>query len=191
MRRLCVYCGSSPGADPVHREAAAALGVTLAEQEIALVYGGASVGVMGAIADATLAAGGKAFGVIPESLMDFEVAHAGLTELFVVESMHARKAKMAALSDGFVALPGGLGTLEELFEVLTWSQLRIHAKPCGLLNVNGYFDALLTFLDRAVDERFLRPEHRDTLIVAAEGDDLIDRLSAWTPTTIDKWWEAP
>ncbi len=189
MKSICVYCGSSPGNVPAYRDAATSLGKTLATRKIALVYGGASVGIMGAVADAAIEAGGEAFGVIPESLMTFEVAHRGLTELIVVDSMHTRKARMADLSDAFIALPGGLGTLEELFEMLTWSQLRLHQKPVGLLNVDGFYDHLLTFLDQTVAAGFVRQEHRDNLIVSDDADELIKGLAAWSPPEIDKWWE--
>ncbi len=189
MKSICVYCGSSPGNVPAYRDAATSLGKMLATRKIALVYGGASVGIMGAVADAAIEAGGEAFGVIPESLMTFEVAHRGLTELIVVDSMHTRKARMADLSDAFIALPGGLGTLEELFEMLTWSQLRLHQKPVGLLNVDGFYDHLLTFLDQTVAAGFVRQEHRDNLIVSDDADELIKGLAAWSPPEIDKWWE--
>lgn len=189
MKRVCVYCGSSPGKHTSYRDAAESLGQVLARRRIALVYGGASVGVMGAVADAVVSAGGEAFGVIPESLMSFEVAHRGLTELIVVDSMHTRKARMADLSDAFIALPGGLGTLEELFEMLTWSQLRFHQKPVGLLNVDGFYDGLLAFLDGTVDAGFVRQEHRDNLIVGDDPEQLLADLADWSPPDIDKWWE--
>jgi uncharacterized protein (TIGR00730 family) len=187
MKRICVFAGSSPGARPEYRAAADALGRALAAREIDLVYGGAHVGLMGAIADAVLAAGRQVIGVIPEGLVAHELAHTGLTELRIVPSMHARKAMMAELSDGFIALPGGWGTLEELFEVLTWSQLRIHAKPCGLLNIAGYFDPLLAFVDRSIEERFVRPEYRRMLTVDDTADALLDRLAAYEPPTVEKW----
>ena len=189
MKSICVYCGSSPGFVPAYRDAATSLGRTLATRKIALVYGGASVGIMGAVADAAIEAGGEAFGVIPESLMTFEVAHRGLTELIVVDSMHTRKARMADMSEAFIALPGGLGTLEELFEMLTWSQLRLHQKPVGLLNVDGFYDHLLAFLDQTVASGFVRQEHRDNLIVSDDADKLLAGLAAWSPPRIDKWWE--
>ena len=165
LRRLCVYCGSSPGARPAYAEAAQALGSLLAHEGIGLVTGGGRVGLMGAVADAVLEAGGAAVGVIPQALFEREVGHEALTELHVVGSMHERKALMAHLSDGFVALPGGLGTLEEIAEMLTWSQLGLHPKPCGLLDVEGYFAPLVRFFDHATAERFVRPEHRAMLVV--------------------------
>lgn len=189
MKNICVYCGSSPGRSAAFRDAATSLGGVLASRQIGLVYGGASVGVMGAVADGALAAGGQVIGVIPESLMSFEVAHSGLTELIVVDSMHTRKATMAEKSDAFIALPGGLGTLEELFEMLTWSQLKFHQKPVGLLNVDGFYDHLLTFLDRTVESGFVRQEHRSNLIVGEEPASLLAALDAWQPPSIEKWWE--
>lgn len=191
MKRICVYCGSSPGSRPIFRAAAKRLGEELARRGIGLVYGGASVGVMGAVADAVVDAGGEAIGVIPESLVSLEVAHSGLTELRVVDSMHTRKAMMADLSDAFIALPGGLGTLEELFEMLTWSQLRIHQKPVGLLNVEGFYDALLAFLDETVEAGFVRPPHRANLLVGSEPADVMTSLENWAPPEIEKWWEEP
>ena len=152
-----------------------------------LVYGGARVGLMGVLADAALKAGGEVIGVIPRALVAREVAHAGLTELHVVESMHERKALMADLSDGFIALPGGWGTLDELFEILTWAQLGLHQKPCGLLNVQGYFDPLLSFVDHSIDEGFVRPEYRRLFAVADAAAPLLDLLSRQTPPTVEKW----
>ena len=187
VKRVLVFCGSSPGARPEYAEAAAALGGLLAARELELVYGGASVGLMGAVADATLAAGGKAIGVIPNRLVQAEVAHAGLTELRIVETMHERKALMAELSDGVIALPGGTGTLDELFELFTWSQLGLHRMPLGLLNVVGYWDPLLAFLEHAVAERFLRVEHLETLLVSREPAALLDELAAYEPRALDKW----
>src|SRR3954464_8084735 len=159
MRRVCVYCGSSPGSDPAYREAAVALVHALAERGIGVVYGGAHVGLMGVVADEALAGRAQAIGRIPQALVDREIAHTGLDDLRVVGSMHERKAQMAELADAFVALPGGLGTLEELFEVATWSQLGLHDKACGVLNVRGYYDGLAAFLDHAVGEGFLRAQH--------------------------------
>src|SRR5512142_2927654 len=187
MRRVCVFCGSSPGASPVYLEAARAAGRALAGRGIGLVYGGGSVGLMGAIADAALAAGGEVTGVIPRALQLRELAHAGLTTLHVVGSMHERKARMAELSDGFVALPGGMGTLEELAEILTWAQLGLHAKPCGLLDVAGYYRTLIAFLDEAVGEGFLRPEHRRLVLVGEDPDELLDRFAAWQPPGFRRW----
>ncbi|MET0291028.1 MAG: TIGR00730 family Rossman fold protein [Steroidobacteraceae bacterium] len=177
VKRLCVFCGSSAGANPAYLAAARALGEAIAARGIGLVYGGASVGLMGTVADAAVAAGGEVIGVIPRSLETREIAHRGLTELRVVSSMHERKAQMADLSDGFVALPGGIGTLEELFEVWTWSQLGLHAKPVALLNVAGYYDALLTFLDRTVTEAFVRPETRRILLTDTAPAPLLEAVA--------------
>jgi uncharacterized protein (TIGR00730 family) len=187
VRRICVYCGSSPGASPAYAAAAAEVGRELAGRGIGLVYGGGNVGLMGTVADAALAAGGEAIGVIPEALVAREVAHSGLTELHVVESMHERKALMADLADAFVALPGGLGTLEELFEILTWAQLGLHRKPSGLVNVAGYYDGLVAFLAHAVAERLLRPEHAELLLVDERPAPLLDRLATTRPPVLPKW----
>jgi uncharacterized protein (TIGR00730 family) len=187
LRRVCVFAGSSPGALAAYVECAGALGRELATQGISLVYGGGRVGVMGKLADAALAQGGEVIGVIPQALVAREVAHSRLTELRVVTSMHERKATMAELSDAFVALPGGLGTLEELFEVLTWSQLGLHAKPCALLNAAGYYDHLLTFLEHATSERFVRAEHRHMLVVGTSPGEIIEHLRAYVPPRVDKW----
>ncbi|WP_259757629.1 TIGR00730 family Rossman fold protein [Pseudomonas sp. GCEP-101] len=187
LRSICVFCGASPGATPIYQEAAEALGRHLAENGIQLVYGGGAVGLMGMVANAALAAGGEVIGIIPQSLKDAEVGHNGLTRLEVVDGMHARKARMAELSDAFIALPGGLGTLEELFEVWTWGQLGYHAKPLGLLEVNGFFDPLLTFLDHLVQERFVRQPHRDMLQRAASPAELVSALAAWKPLAAPKW----
>jgi uncharacterized protein (TIGR00730 family) len=187
VKRVLVFCGSSPGARPEYAAAAAELGALLAERKLELVYGGASVGLMGAIADATLAAGGIAIGVIPNRLVEAEVAHAGLTKLHVVETMHERKALMAELSDAVIALPGGTGTLDELFELFTWSQLGLHRMPLGLLDVAGYWQPLLAFLEHVVNERFLRAEHLETLIVSQEAGALLDELAAHKPRVLDKW----
>jgi uncharacterized protein (TIGR00730 family) len=184
---LCVFCGSSPGARPEYLAAAHALGRLLAERGIGVVYGGASVGLMGAVADAALAAGGHVTGVIPRVLEAREIAHPGLSDLRVVASMHERKALMSDLSDGFVALPGGLGTLEELFEVWTWAQLGMHAKPCAVLDVAGYYAPLLAFLDHGVRERFVRAPHRAMLLVDDEPARLLDRLAAYEPPTVRQW----
>ncbi|MCB1958541.1 MAG: TIGR00730 family Rossman fold protein [Rhodocyclaceae bacterium] len=166
FQRLCVFCGSREGRLPAYREAAATLGRLLAERDIELVYGGGKVGLMGVVADTCLAAGGRVTGVIPEALMKWEVGHTGLTRLEVVDSMHTRKARMAELADGFIALPGGLGTFEELFEILTWAQLGFHRKPAGLLDVEGYYAPLLTMLDRGVSEGFMKAENRGLLLDA-------------------------
>jgi len=187
LRRVCVYLGSSPGGDPAYRAATEALAQALAARGIGVVYGGGAVGLMGALADAALAAGGEVVGVLPRSLDEREVGHRGLTELHVVESMHERKALMADLSDAFVALPGGIGTLEELVEVYTWSQLGIHAKPVALLDVAGFWAPFVAWLDHAVRERFLRPEHRATLLVDADPAALLARLAAWEPAAVEKW----
>lgn len=180
MRRLCVFAGARTGNHPAFEQATVELGRLLADRGIGLVYGGGGVGLMGALADATLRHGGEAIGVIPTALVAREVAHRGLSELRTVESMHQRKAEMARLSDAFLALPGGLGTLDELMEACTWTQLRIHSKPCGLLNVAGYWDPLIAQLDRAADESFLRGERQDAVIVDTHPLSLLDRLQAWT-----------
>jgi uncharacterized protein (TIGR00730 family) len=187
LRRLCVYAGSNAGSRPDYAEAAVALATTMAARDIGLVYGGGKVGLMGVLADTILAAGGEAIGVIPRALVDREVGHGGLTELRVVGSMHERKALMAELSDGFVALPGGIGTLEELIEVYTWSQLGIHAKPVGVLDAAGFYSGLSAFLDHMVQEGFLRAAHRATMLAAAEPGALLDRLEAWEPVRVAKW----
>jgi uncharacterized protein (TIGR00730 family) len=189
MRRVCVYAGSNVGADPAYAEGARALATTLAERGIGLVYGGGNVGLMGVLADTAMAAGGEVIGVMPAALIEREIGHRGITELREVGSMHERKAQMADLSDAFVAVPGGIGTLEELIEVYTWSQLGLHRKACGLLNVNGYYDALADFLDHAVEEAFLKPEHRGILTVASDPAELLDRLAAFEPPTVGKWLE--
>jgi uncharacterized protein (TIGR00730 family) len=187
VKRVCVFSGSSPGADLAYRAAATDLGHRLAERGIELVYGGAAVGLMGTLADAVLEGGGHVIGVIPQPLVDREIAHPGLGDLRVVDSMHERKAVMAELADAFVALPGGVGTLEELFEVYTWNQLGLHAKPLGLFNVRGYFDGLARFLDHAVQERFVTREHRAMLLVSEDLDALLDGLAAWEPPAQPKW----
>jgi uncharacterized protein (TIGR00730 family) len=187
VKRLCVFSGSSPGADLAYRAAATDLGHRLAERGIDLVYGGASVGLMGAVADAAMEGGGHVIGVIPQSLVDREIAHPGLVDLRVVDSMHERKALMAELSDAFVALPGGVGTLEELFEVYTWNQLGLHAKPLGLFNVRGYFDGLARFLDHAVAERFVTEQHRAMLLVSEDLGGLLDGLEGWQAPRQPKW----
>jgi uncharacterized protein (TIGR00730 family) len=190
LNSLCVFCGSNPGASPAYAEAAARLGRTVAERGMTLVYGGGRVGLMGVVASAALAAGGKVIGVIPEALATRELAHDGLTDLQVVGSMHERKARMSELAGGFLALPGGIGTLEEWFEVWTWSQLGFHPKPCGLLNVAGYYDHLLAFLDHVTAERFLNEAHRSMAIVGDDPERLLDRLAAWQPLRARKWIEA-
>jgi uncharacterized protein (TIGR00730 family) len=187
MRSLCIFCGSSPGLDPAYRDGAIAMGQAIARRGLTLVYGGGAVGLMGVVADAALQAGGAVHGVIPEALMRKEVGHAGLTRLDVVDSMHTRKARMAELSDGFVALPGGIGTFEEIFEIWTWGQLGIHEKPLGFLNVAGFYDGLAGFLDHATAQGFMRPGHRAMAAMATEPDALIDALAAWRPKEQAKW----
>jgi uncharacterized protein (TIGR00730 family) len=184
---VCVFCGSNSGNDPAYANVARDFGVLLAKSQITLIYGGGHVGLMGIVADAVLAGGGKAIGVIPRMLWDREVGHRNLTELHVVESMHQRKAMMASLSDAFVALPGGLGTLEEIFEVWTWAQLGIHRKPLGFLEVNGFYAPLLSFLDRAVDAGFVRAQHRSMAIVDIDPVSLLRRLSEYEPPPVEKW----
>jgi uncharacterized protein (TIGR00730 family) len=186
LKRICVFCGSSPGARPEYVRAARQLGQALIDRQIGLVYGGAHVGVMGQIARAVLDAGGEVIGVIPRALVKMEVAFTDLPDLRVVGSMHERKALMADLADGFVALPGGLGTIEEFFEVLTWAQLGMHRKPCGLLNVCGYYDRLLGFLDHTVDEAFVHVKHRRTVLVDASPEALLDQFEIYRPPTGDK-----
>ena len=184
---LCVFCGSSVGSKPAFIGAAIALGKVMAEQQIRLVYGGGRVGLMGALADAVLQAGGEVTGVIPEHLVAREVAHQGLNDLRIVSSMHERKALMAELSDAFVAMPGGLGTLEEFFEVWTWGQLGLHRKPYALLNVNGFYDPLVQFIDQLVEQKFVKPEHRQMLIVESDVAMLPVRLAGHRTPTVDKW----
>ena len=188
MRRICVFCGSSPGARPAYGEAAEELGRVLVAERIGLVYGGGKVGLMGRLADAVLAEGGEAIGVLPRALVEKEIGHAGLSDLRVVGSMHERKALMADLADGFVALPGGLGTVEELFEVYTWAQLGLHRKPCALLDVEGYYDGIARFLAQAVEERFLREDHRAMLIVEREPNALLERLRRFEPEAVAPKW---
>lgn len=184
---LCVFMGSSPGARAEYLATARALAHALVARNYGLVYGGTSVGLMAAVANTALERGGRVVGVIPEALVEKEVAHRGLSHLHIVHSMHERKALMSELSDGFIALPGGLGTIEELFEVLTWAQLGLHRKPCGLLNVCGYYDHLIRFVDHAVSERFLKPTHRLTLMVETEPHTLLDRFEQFTAPQTDKW----
>ncbi len=184
---ICVFCGSSFGKDPDYKEAARSLGATLANKSITLVYGGGNVGLMGAVADAALEAGGEVIGVIPQALVEREISHEHLTKLHVVGSMHERKALMSGLSDGFVALPGGNGTLEEFFEVLTWAQLGEHRKPCGLLNVSGYYDPLLNVLDHMVDKGFLAEKHRSIVRVESSPEDMLKALYQYVPPDTVKW----
>ncbi|WP_026381200.1 LOG family protein [Afifella pfennigii] len=190
MQAICVFCGSNEGARPDYALAARALARELAGRGVTLVYGGAKVGLMGILADAALAAGGEVVGVMPRALIDKEVAHEGLTRFVEVDSMHARKATMSDLAAGFIALPGGAGTLEELFEVWTWGQLGHHAKPVGLLNVAGFYDRLAAFLDHQAAEAFMRAEHRQMLMVEATPEKLLDRFIAYQPPRVEKWISA-
>ncbi len=187
MRRLCVFCGSQPGRRPAYADSAQRLGRLLAERGLGLVYGGGSVGMMGVLADSVLAHGGEVIGVIPQALVDRELAHTGVTDLRVVASMHERKALMAALADAFVALPGGFGTFEEFCEATTWTQLGLHQKPCGLLNVEGFFDPLLELFDHAAREGFILPQHRAIVVVESEPAVLLDRLADYSPPRQEKW----
>ncbi|WP_176133020.1 TIGR00730 family Rossman fold protein [Hymenobacter sp. CRA2] len=187
MNSIAVYCGSSAGTDERYRQHAAEVGQTFAQRGITLVYGGGNVGLMGAVADATVDAGGQAIGVIPGFLKDKEVAHLGLTTLEVVDNMHQRKLRMAELAEGFIAMPGGFGTLEELFEVLTWGQLGLHRKPIGLLNVAGFYDALIALLDHMTQQGLLRAENRGQLLVADNITDLLAQMNAWQPLNVEKW----
>ena len=190
IRRLGVFCGSNPGARPEYVKGAQALGRLLCQRGIGVVYGGSSVGIMAALAEAVLDDLGDIIGVIPKMLVEREVAHRALTDLRIVDSMHERKALIAELSDGFIALPGGIGTLEEFFEVWTWAQLGVHQKPCGLLNIAGYFDPMLAFLDRAVEEKFVREVHRSMVIVDSDPRTLLARFEAYEPPKVVKWINA-
>jgi uncharacterized protein (TIGR00730 family) len=185
MKTLAVYCGAAHGVNPVYADAARLLARAMVDHNISLVYGGGKVGLMGVIADEVLRLGGEATGVIPRALVEREVGHAGLTRLFVVKDMHERKAMMADLSEGFIAMPGGMGTLEELFEMVTWAQLGIHAKPIGLLNVTGFYDGLRAFVGHQVAEGFVRPEHEDLMIADSDPDQLIQRLRAVVPVVLE------
>lgn len=187
MRRVCVYCGSNPGRVSLYRDAATSLGEVLARSNLELVYGGASKGTMGILADAVLAGGGRVTGIIPSQLVAKEIAHHELSQLEVVDSMHARKARMAELADAFIALPGGYGTLDELAEILTWGQLAMHAKPCGLINVGGYFDHLIAHLDHAQAEGFLKPSHRAMLLTAPTAEALLEAFRDFQVSTETKW----
>ena len=187
LSAVAVYCGSNSGTDPAYAESAASFGHLLAERGIRLVYGGGQVGLMGVVADAVLVAGGEAFGVITRALQAKEIEHPGLTRLTVVDTMHERKAAMADAVDAFVMLPGGFGTFDEFFEVLTWTQLRIHDKPCGVLDIAGYFAPLRALLDSAARQGFVRRAHRDLVLMESEPGPLLDRLSAWVPVGGDKW----
>jgi len=187
IRRICVYCGSSPGKNPAYALAAAHLAEEMRRRDIGLVYGGAAVGVMGAVANAMLEAGGEAIGIIPKSLAVKELAHANLTELHVVASMHERKAMMAELADGFIALPGGWGTLEEIFEILTWAQLGFHDKPCGLLNIDGYYDGLIGFLENSFEQEFVNQLFRPMLMTAEEPSSLLSQFTNYKAPRVQKW----
>ena len=187
MDAVCVYCGSSPGVNPRHAQVARDFGAALAARGLRLVYGGGNVGLMGEVANATLAAGGLVTGIIPERLWEKEVGHHGLTDLLVVPTMHARKARMVELSDAFVALPGGFGTLDELFEVLTWQQIGYHQKPVSLLNVDGYYDGLIEFARHANTEGFVRAEHLNALMIETDIETLLDRLAIAEPVQVEKW----
>lgn len=187
MTRLAVYCGSSPGADPAYAAAARALGAEMAARGIGLVFGGGHVGLMGAIADAVLEAGGEVIGVIPTALRDKELAHQGCTELHVVSTMHERKSLMADFAKGFIAMPGGFGTFDEIFEMLTWGQLGYHTRPCGFLNVAGYYDALFAFLDRCVEARFVTRVHREMIITASDPAELLDLMAEFEAPDQAKW----
>jgi len=187
MKRICVYCGSNVGARPAYTDAARELGRTIAAAGLGLVYGAGNVGLMHVVAEAVLQSGGEVIGLIPRALADKELAHEKLTELIVVDSMHERKRGMADRADGFIALPGGIGTLEEVVEVFTWLQLEFHAKPVGLLNTEGFYDRLLDFLRHMCDERFLRPEQLDMLLVDADPSALLDRMRSFRPARLEKW----
>ena len=187
LTSLCVYCGSSPGRKPSYRETAAAFGALLAREGITLVYGGGHVGMMGALADGALGAGGRVIGVIPRALAEKELAHEGLSELHVVGTMHERKACMADHADAFVALPGGIGTMEEMFEMLTWSQLRLHRKPCGFLDIDGFYEPIVSLLAHMVEERFVTAEFADSVVVGHDGAHLLAALRAYRPVARDKW----
>ena len=186
MKSICVFCGSSPGAKPEYTVAARKLGKILADRELTLVYGGGNVGLMGQIAHAVLENGGHVTGVIPRAIADMEVAYTDLADLRIVDSMHTRKAMMAELSDGFIALPGGLGTLEEFVEVLTWAQLGFHAKPCGLLNLCGYYDSLLSFINHTANQQFIQPAHRELILVEEDPEALLDRFETYVAPQVDK-----
>lgn len=187
INNICVYCGSSPGKNPAYLQAAKSLAESLCDRGIGLVYGGAAIGVMGTVADAVLEGGGKAVGVIPKSLAVKEVAHDGLTDLHVVASMHERKAMMAELADGFIALPGGWGTFEEIFEILTWAQLGFHDKPCGLLNVDGYYGKLIEFLENAFEQQFVNDLCRPMLMESRRPDELLDLFASYKAPKVRKW----
>jgi len=186
MERIAVYCGSSPGKNPVYKDAATELGKVLAARGITLVYGGGSVGLMGILAKSSIEQGGQVIGVIPQAIADMEVAYTNIQDLRIVEDMHTRKALMAELADAFIALPGGMGTVEELMEILTWAQLGFHGKPCGVLNIAGFYDQLLKFLDHLVKDQFIAPEHRSMLMVDESPQGLLEQFRAYAPPKIDK-----
>lgn len=190
MKRICVFCGSSPGAKQDYIDAAKTIGLLLAQRDITLVYGGAKIGLMGQVAKSCLKAGGKVIGVIPKHLVDMEVCFEEVTELHIVKSMHERKNKMSDLSDGFIALPGGIGTIEEFFEILTWAQLGLHKKPCGMLNTCNYYDQLLNFLNHSVDQEFFANEHREMIQIDEDPDQLIKKLETYNPPEISKTKQA-
>lgn len=187
MKNIAVFCGANAGSDFVYRQTAIELGQYLAEQQLRLVYGGGNVGLMGILADAVLAQGGEVVGVIPDFLKKWEVAHAGLNELIVTETMHERKARMAELADGFITIPGGFGSMDELFEILTWKQLQIHSKPIGLLNVNGFYDPLLQMMDRMVEAGFLKVGNRELLLVSDSIEELFALMRTHQPVVTEKW----
>jgi uncharacterized protein (TIGR00730 family) len=187
MKRICVFCGSSNGSQPVYAQSARGLGAVLASNGIGLVYGGGNVGLMGVVADAVMDGGGEVIGVIPEALVQRELAHRAVTELIVVRSMHERKAKMAELSDAFIAMPGGYGTFEEFCEIITWAQLGLHRKPCAILNVEGYYDPLLALFDHAVAEGFVHPSNRQLVLQGTEPNGLLNLLAAYKPPRTEKW----
>lgn len=190
MNSLCVFCGSSSGRNPVYLAAAQELGTLLARRGMTVVYGGGNVGLMGALADSAMDAGGSVVGVIPAALQERELAHTEITRLIVVETMHARKAQMAQLADGFISLPGGFGTLEEFCEIVTWAQLGIHRKPCGLLNVEGYFDSLLSQFGRGMTDGFIRGPHRELVLAANSPEELLDQFAAYKPPELPRWIES-
>lgn len=187
MKRICVFCGSNPGVNPLYLETAEKVGAFLAANNIELVYGGGRVGLMGKVADSVMQNGGRVIGIIPKALDRKEIAHQGLTELYVVGSMHERKAQMAELSDGFIALPGGIGTFEEFCEIVTWAQLGIHQKPCALMNVGGFYDAFIALFEHSMDQGFIRPEHRALVLVESEIEKLYELMKNYRPPTIEKW----
>jgi len=189
MKQVCIFCGSYQGTQPIYMTAAHQMGMGLAQRGLGLVYGGGRVGLMGAVADGAIAGGGNVTGVIPQSLVDRELAHTGLSEIHVVTSMHERKAMMAEIADAFIAMPGGFGTLDELFEIITWAQLGFHRKPIALLNVGGYFDPLLTFIEHMATEGFIKPKDRGAVLVKNEVGDLLDTLLSYEPPQLEKWIE--